>query len=166
MHPRIFARSLGLIGLASTLALSTAWAQQPQTVRIRGTIEQVEGTTYVVKTRDGVDYKVMVPDKSEIVAVVKSSLASVKQGSFVGATGMPQPDGSQKALEVHIFPESMRGSGEGHREWDLQPKSTMTNASVEQIVSSVDGQTIMVKYKGGEKKIIVSPDTPVVAFVL
>jgi hypothetical protein len=166
MHRRIFVRSLGMIGLASTLAVSTTWAQQPQTVRIRGTIEKVEGAAYAVKSRDGVDYKVTLADNPQIAAVVRSSLASVKQGSFVGVTGMPQADGSQKALEVHIFPESMRGTGEGSYPWDLKPNSTMTNASVDQTVASVDGQTMMVKYKDGEKKIIVSPDTPVVAYVL
>jgi Domain of unknown function (DUF5666) len=160
------ARSSGLIGMTLAYSISAVWAQQPETVRIRGTIEKVEGATYAVKSRDGVDYKVTLADNPQIAAVIQSSLANVKQGSFVGVTGMPQADGSQKALEVHIFPESMRGTGEGSYPWDLKPKSTMTNASVDQAVSSVDGQTMTVKYKDGEKKIIVSPDTPVVAYVL
>ena len=78
---------------------------------------------------------------------------------------MPQPDGSQRALEVHVFPEAMRGTGEGHRAWDLQPQSTMTNGNIEQTVVGVDGQTLTLSYKGGEKKIVVPPDTPVVSFV-
>ena len=83
----------------------------------------------------------------------------------MGIGAMPQSDGTQRALEVLIFPEAMRGTGEGHYPWDLQPKSTMTNGNVEQVVTSVDGGTLTVKYKDGEKKIIVPPDVPVVAFV-
>jgi hypothetical protein len=142
-----------------------AWAQQSQTIRLRGAIERLEGETYVVKSRDGVDYRVTVPDNPQIAGVVNASLADIKPGSFVGVTGMPQAEGSQKALEVHIFPESMRGSGEGHYSWDLRPQSTMTNAKVEQIVASVEGQTLMVKYKDGEQKIIVGPETPIVAYL-
>ena len=92
-------------------------------------------------------------------------MADIKQGSFVGITAMPQPDGSQSALEVHIFPESMRGTGEGHYPWDLRPQSTMTNANVEQVVAGVDGQTLTMKYKDGEKKIVVPASTPIVTYV-
>ncbi len=158
-------RGVAAAGLGLAFAASAASAQQPQTIRIRGTIERVEGETYVVKSRDGVDYKVTVADNPQIAGVVNASLADIKQGSFVGVTGMPQADGSQKALEVHIFPESMRGSGEGHYPWDLPPQSTMTNANVEQTVASVEGQTLTVKYKDGEQKIIVSPEKPIVAYV-
>jgi hypothetical protein len=97
--------------------------------------------------------------------VVKASLADIKQGLFVGVTAMPQADGSQAALEVHIFPEAMRGTGEGHYSWDLRPKSTMTNANVDQVVAAVDGQTLTLKYKDGEKTIFVATDTPIVAYV-
>ena len=158
-------RAVAAAGLGLFLAVSTARAQQPQTIRIRGTIERVEGDAYVVKSRDGIDYKVTVADHPQIAGVVSASLADIKQGSFVGVTGMPQADGSQKALEVHIFPESMRGTGEGHYPWDLRPQSTMTNANVEQTIASVEGQTLMVKYKDGEKKIIIGPETPIVAYV-
>ena len=119
----------------------------------------------MVKSRDGVDYRVTVADNPQIAVVVNASLADFKQGSFVGVAGMPQADGSQKALEVHIFPELMRGSGEGHYRWDLRPQSTMTNATVEQTVTSIEGQTLVVKYKEGEQKIIVSPETPIVAYL-
>ena len=102
-------------------------------------------------------------DNAPIRAVVKQSMADIKQGSFVGVTGMPQPDGSQKALEVHIFPEAMRGTGEGHRPWDLEPKSTMTNATVEQ-VTSVGEHEIHLKYKDGDKKIVVGPECPIVTY--
>src|SRR6478735_6883159 len=142
--------------------IATALAQD--TVRVRGTIERIDGSTYVVKARDGAELKVALADNPQIAGVVKASLSDIKQGSFVGVTAMPKADGSQSALEVHIFPEAMRGTGEGHYPWDLQPQSTMTNANVEQTVSAVDGQTLTLKYKDGEKKIIVPPDAPVVAF--
>jgi hypothetical protein len=150
---RTTTRSLGIIGLAAMLAAPLAWAQESAPVRVRGTIERVDGAIYVVKARDGAELKVTLADNSQIAGVVKASLSDIKQGSFVGVTAMPQHDGSLSAAEVHIFPESMRGTGEGHYPWDLQPQSTMTNANVEQISSAVDGQTLTLKYKDGEKKI-------------
>ena len=136
-----------------------AKAQEPP-VRVRGTIERVEGDIYIVKARDGGELKVKLADNATVVALVKASLADIKQGSYVGVAGMPQADGSQKALEVHIFPEAMRGTGDGHRGWDLQPSSTMTNGNVEQTAASSDGQVLTLKYKDGEKKIVVPADTP------
>jgi hypothetical protein len=151
---------------AATFALllaASAWAQD--TVRVRGTIERVDGNTIAVKSRDGAELKVALADKALIVAIVKASMADIKQGSFVGVTGMPQADGSQRAIEVHIFPEAMRGTGEGHYAWDLRPGSTMTNANVEQTVTGVDGHTLSVKYKDGEKKITVPPDATIVTYM-
>jgi hypothetical protein len=148
---------VALMGLASH-----AWAQD--TVRLRGAIERVDGPVYVIKARDGSEVKVALADSALVVKIVKASLADVKVGSFVGITAMPQVDGSQKAVEVHIFPEAMRGTGEGHYAWDLQPKSTMTNANVEQVVAGVDGQTLTMKHKDGETKIVVPPDVPVVTY--
>jgi Domain of unknown function (DUF5666) len=151
---------------AATFALllaASAWAQD--TVRVRGTIERVDGNTIAVKSRDGSELKVALADKALIVAIVKASMADIKQGSFVGVTGMPQADGSQRAIEVHIFPEAMRGTGEGHYAWDLRPGSTMTNANVEQTVTGVDGHTLSVKYKDGEKKITVPPDATIVTYM-
>ena len=92
--------------------------------------------------------KVKLPDNVMVVALTKASLADIKQGSYVGVAGMPQPDGSQKALEVHIFPEAMRGTGDGHRGWDLQPSSTMTNGAVEQTAASSDGQMLHAEIQG------------------
>jgi hypothetical protein len=155
-------RTLGLAALV--LAALGCAANAQDTVRVRGTIKRVEGPVYVVKARDGAELKITLMDNGIVVAIVKASLADIKPGLFVGSTGMPQPDGSQKAIEVHIFPEAMRGTGEGHYPWDLQADSTMTNANVEESVASVDGQTLTLKYKTGEKKIIVTPQTVVVAY--
>jgi hypothetical protein len=143
---------------------SVAAASAQDTVRVRGTIERVEGPVYVIKSRDGAEHKVTLADNALVVAIVRASLADIKPGQFVGSTGMPQPDGSQKAIEVHIFPEAMRGTGEGYYAWDLQADSTMTNANVEESVAGVDGQTLTLKYKAGEKKIIVTPQTTVVTY--
>jgi hypothetical protein len=142
-----------------------AWAQDPPPVRIRGTIERVDGATLVIKARDGAELKVTVVDNPQIAGIIKASLSDIKQNSFVGVTAMPQPDGSLNAVEVHIFPESMRGTGEGHYPWDLQPQSTMTNSNVEQVVSAVDGRTLTLKYKDGEKKITVPANAPIVTYV-
>jgi len=134
-------------------------------VRLRGTVDRMEGPMYVIKLSDGREAKVSPTENALMVAIVKASLSDIKQGSFVGSTGMPQADGSQKAIEVHIFPEAMRGTGEGHYPWDLRPQSTMTNANVEQTVAGVNGQMLTVKYKDGEKKILVTPDTMIVTYV-
>ena len=147
------------------LFVITSIANAQGTARLRGTVERMEGPMYVVKLRDGTEAKVSLAENGAVVAIVKASLADIKQGSFVGSTGMPQADGSQKAIEVHIFPETMRGTGEGHYPWDLRPQSTMTNANVEQTVAGVDGQLLTLKYKDGEKKILVTPDTIIVTYV-
>ena len=155
----------GAFAAASFALMCTALPVSAQeTVRVRGTIERVEGPIFVVKNRDGAEVKLTVTDNPLFVAIVKSTMTDIKPGMFVGSTGMTQPDGSQKAIEVHIFPESMRGTGEGHYDWDLKPQSKMTNANVEQTVAGVDGQMLSVKYKDGEKKILVTPDTAIVTY--
>ena len=159
------AGSLGMIAVAAILTAPPAWAQDSPPVRVRGTIERVEGSIYVVKARDGAELKLTLADNPQIAGIVKASLADIKQGAFVGVTAMPQADGSLSALEVHIFTEAMRGTGEGHYPWDLRPQSTMTNGNVEQIGTAVDGGTLTMKYKDGEKKIFVPADTPIVAYV-
>ena len=161
---RMLQRVLAAASLALVCTVLPASAQE--TVRIRGTIESVAGDGYVVKNRDGAEYKVVVTDPGLYVAIVKSTMADIKPGMFVGATGMTQPDGSQKAIEVHIFPESMRGTGEGHYDWDLKPNTKMTNANVEQTVAGVEGPVLSVKYKDGEKKVMVTPETAVVTYVV
>jgi hypothetical protein len=161
--------SMTRVGAASLTALTVfataAWAQQPPTVRIRGTIEAVDGSMLTVKSRDGTDLKVNMTDKVQITGVTKIAMSEIKPGSYIGVSAMPEPDGTQRALAVHIFPEAMRGASEGFQAWDLRPNSTMTNATVAETVASTDGQNITVKYKGGEKKVVVPPDTPIVTFV-
>lgn len=154
------------LALAAALVATSTVAQQPGMVRVRGTIEKVDGQTLSVKSRDGSMLTVKLADKARVTAMVKASLADIKVGTFVGVTAMPQPDGSQKAVGLHIFMDAQKGVvPERFSQWDRQPGSTMTNADVTSTVSSVDVQVMMVKYADGEKKIIVPPDTPVVKFV-
>jgi hypothetical protein len=156
---------LRIAAAGMTLVAATwAWAQQPQTVRVRGTIAAVDGSLLTIKTRDGSEVKAKLADNATINATIKAPFSDIKQGSFIGVTGMPQPDGSQRCVEIHIFPEAMRGTGEGHQPWDLQPQSTMTNATVDQMVTAVGDHTLMLKYKDGEKKIVVGPDCPIVTY--
>ena len=159
----LISSTLAASGFALVCLALPASAQE--TVRIRGTIESIDGPVFVVKNRDGAELKLTVTDKPLFVAIVKATMADIKPGMFVGSTGVTQPDGSQKAIEVHIFPESMRGTGEGHYDWDLKPQTKMTNANVEQTVAGVDGQMLSVKYKDGEKKVLVTPETAVVTYV-
>jgi len=159
-------RVFGVAGFALLLTTSASFAQQPPPVRIRGTVEAVDGAVLTVKSRDGqTTYKVKVADNVAVRGIIKATLADIKESSFIGVTGMPQSDGSQKAVEIHIFPEALRGTGEGHRPWDLMPNSTMTNATVAQMVKGVSGQEITLKYKEGEKKIVVTPQTEIVTYV-
>src|ERR1700737_768644 len=158
-------RSLTAAGLAVILPASMAWSQDATPVRVRGTIERIESPVFLVKSRNGAELKIVLADNAVAFGGVKATLADIKAGSFVGIGAMPQSDGTQRALEVLIFPETMRGVGEGHYPWDLQPKSTMTNGNVEQVITSVDGGTLTVKYKDGEKKILARPESPFVAFV-
>jgi hypothetical protein len=155
--------SFALVAALATQAI----AQQPPapTVRIRGTIEAVDGPMLSIKSRDGADMKVKMTDNAAVFAVVKTDLSEVKQGSYIGVTAMPDPDGTQRAIAVHIFPENQRGAAEGFRPWDARANSTMTNATVAETVKGTDGQNILVKYKDGEKKVVVPPGTPVVTFV-
>src|SRR6202790_3058974 len=157
-------RALASLAIVSVLG-SAAWAQQPPTVRIRGTIESVEGPMLMIKTREGTDLKVRMTDNVAVFGVAKTSLSEIKQGSYIGVTALPEPDGTQKAVAVHIFPENQRGAAEGFRPWDERPGSTMTNATVAETVAGTSGQNILVKYKDGEKKVVVPPDTPIVTFV-
>jgi hypothetical protein len=143
-----------------------AIAQQPPTPsRVRGTIESVDGDVLSVKSRSGEDVKLRMTGDIRVVGIIKIALSDIKVGSFIGTTTVPGPDGGQNAVEVHVFPEAMRGTGEGSRPYDLRPNSTMTNATVDQSVVGNDGHTLLIKYKDGEKKVLVSAETPVVTYV-
>ena len=150
--------------LAATAASAQAPAPAPQTVRLRGVIEKVDGNTVTAKSDKGDEVKINLADKMMVVGVVKATMADIKEGSYIGSGAMPQPDGSQKAIEVHIFAESMRGTGDGHRPWDGAPNSTMTNGTVGTTVTGVTGPVVTVKYKDGEKNIVVGPDVPIVRY--
>jgi hypothetical protein len=159
-----------LVGLMAVLPAVPALAQA-ETRRVRGTVEKVDGPRLLVKTRDGEDLVVAAPMGVPFVAVIPATLADLKPGTFVGSGALPQPDGSLEAIEVHIFPEAMRGTGEGHRPWDGAGKATsdaaqatMTNANIDTAVGAVDGSTLTLKYKDGEKKLKVTPKTAIVTY--
>ena len=153
--------ALALVATSSILAL----AQQTSPSRVRGTIESVDGQTLMVKSRSGEDVKLTMAGDIRVVGIVKIALSDIKVGSFIGTTTVPGPDGGNNAVEVHVFPEDMRGTGEGSRPYDLKPNSSMTNATVAESVVGNDGHTLLIKYKDGEKKVVVGSDTPVVTYV-
>jgi hypothetical protein len=165
-------KTLTMIGAACALLLASAAFAQDKPMRVRGTVEQIDGAMMTVKSREGDTLKVKLADEVKVVALVKSSLADIKPNSFVGSTAMPQPDGTWKAVEVHIFPEEMRGTGEGDRPYDYKPQSTMTNGTVNSLakttmtgtVASEEGTTLTLDYKGGSKKIDVTPQTVIVSY--
>ncbi len=158
-------RTLGVAGLALMLSASTALAQQAPTVRVRGEITKVDGTTLQVKLRSGENATVKLADPPRIAAMVKSSLAEIKEGSFIGVSAMPQPDGTQKAYGIHIFMDSQKGVvADRFSDWDSRPGSTMTNANVATTVAGKDGQDLLVKYKDGEKKVLIPPGTPIAKY--
>ena len=148
------------------LAAASAFAQPPPTVRVAGTVESFDGHVLAIKSAKLGAVKVNLTGDAAVFGVSKATLADVKPGAFIGVGAMPQPDGSQRAIQVTVFAEVQRGLGEGHRPWDARPNSTMTNGAVEQTVASVDGQVLMVKYKGGEQKIVVPPDAVIRAYVV
>jgi hypothetical protein len=154
-------RALGAAAIALFFA-TTAVAQQP--TRIRGQIEKADGGMFALKTRDGATVDVKVADDARVAALVKASLADIKPDSFIGVAGMPQADGSIEAFSVHIFLPAQRGVvPDRHGPWDAKPGSTMTNAVVESSVTEKSGQILTVKYKDGEKKIVVTPATMITA---
>ena len=159
---RLILASLALAGVLGPDSSATA----QDVVRVRGTIERIEGDVYVVKARDGGStLRLTLVADAGVAASVKSAFSDIKPGTYIGVAGLPQADGTQRALEVHIFHESMRGTGEGHRPWDRQPNSTMTNATVDQVIDVVDGHTVTVKYTGGEQRIYIPPDTVIVTYL-
>jgi hypothetical protein len=141
-----------------------SWAQQ-QTVRVVGAIEGFDGQMLSIRSDKLGDVKVSLTPNAAVFGVAEAKLADIKPGAYIGVGAMPQSDGSQRALQVTILAESQRGLSEGHRPWDARPNSTMTNGTVDQTVASVDGPVLMVKYKDGEKKIVVPPDAVILAYM-
>ncbi|MFL6789646.1 MAG: hypothetical protein ACJ8EE_00510 [Bradyrhizobium sp.] len=160
-----FIRPLTAVVMVATSSLYAVAQQPPSPSRVRGTIEGVQGDVLDVKSRSGEEYKLHMAGDLRVLGVAKISLSDIKVGSFIGTTTVPGSDGSQKAVEVHVFPDDMRGTGEGSRPYDLRPNSSMTNATVAESVVGNDGHTLVVKYKDGEKKVQVSAETPVVTYV-
>jgi len=165
VHRSTLTRPLIAVAMVVASSLYAIAQQPPSPSRVRGTIEGVDGDVLAVKSRSGEDVKLRMTGDMRVVGIAKISLDDIKVGSFIGTTTVPGLDGEQKAVEVHVFPEDMRGTGEGSRPFDLRHNSTMTNATVAQTVAGNDGQTLTIKYKDGEKKVAVSPDTPVVTYV-
>lgn len=167
--PRPLLATAAALGLAAMALLpAAASAQSADTVRIRGTLVRVDASTLVVQDRNGEVVSLARPADLSVSEVYPIKLSAIKRGSFIGTAAMPQPDGTQKALEVVVFPEAARGTGEGHRPWDLLPESTMTNATVADLAAAPKsvrgGQQLHLTYKGGEKTVVVPPDVPVVTF--
>jgi hypothetical protein len=161
-----------LIAGIITLSPVAVFAAGPS-MNVRGTITRVDGNTLEINERDGKSAKVRLADNAKIASVAKASLSDIKPGSFIGTAATPKTDGTLQAIEIHIFPESMRGTGEGNRAWDLAPKSSMTNGTVSQRpnkigenkVSKVEGNSLTVEYNGGTKVVVTTPSTQVVTLV-
>ncbi len=160
----ISTRRAAAVAVSLLLAASAALAQN-KPVRVRATIEKIDGNTLQVKLNSGESAAVKLADNARVLGIEKVSIGEVKVGNYVGVSSMPQTDGSEKAMHVHIFPEAMRGVAEGHFPWDSRAGSMMTNAAVESTVAGNDGQTLTVKYKDGEKKIIVPPEAVIVKYL-
>ncbi len=161
LRPLSYLVALTLISAAALADVALA-QQQPPPVRIRGEIESVDGNRLTINERGGETVQVQLADQPRILAVLPAELESVEPGTFVGTAAVPQPDGTLRALELVVFPEEMRGSGEGHYPWDLTPESSMTNATVETVVSEAKGNALTLTYPGGEQTIVVPPEAPIV----
>ncbi len=159
-------RSIAHLTAALALIVTTApaLAQTPRPGIVRGAIVSVDGANVVVKTRSGEIVNLRLKHQQKIDAVVPAALADIKPGVFVGAAAMPAADGTLTAMEVHIFPEAARGTGEGFRPFDLAPGSTMTNANISAVIDSVSGPKLTLTYKGGEQTVVVDKATPIVTF--
>lgn len=161
------ALSIAALAVTTSLLAQTPAPAAPQ-LRLRATIEKIDATSITIKERSGEVITLVRPATMDVTEVYPIALADIKAGSYIGTAAMPQADGSQLALEVLVFPEAMRGAGEGHRPWDLQPQSTMTNATVADLAAAPlavpGGQKMTLKYKDGEKVVIVPASAPVVTF--
>jgi hypothetical protein len=166
---RVLWVALTAVAVGIVVATSTGYAEQQKLVRVRGTIEKIDGQNLEVKSREGKTIKVRMTDDARFTAMVKASLKDLTPDTYIGVTAMPQADGSQRAVAIHIFQAKQRGTGEGHRPWDLQPGSTMTNAAIATTVAGTDGQVVTVRYKTkdkvDEKRVVVTDKTAIVRYV-
>ena len=153
---------LGALAVAALLGIGASSAQAADAVRTRGTVVRLDGGMLVVHPKTGADVTISLSEKFAVLAVVKSSMAEIKPGAFIGTATTTKPDSTLRSMEVVVFPEGMKGTGEGHYPWDLPGASMMTNATVTNAVKGVDGQTVTMAYKGGEKKVEIPTDVPVV----
>ena len=156
--------------LAFALAVMSASAAAqpfaPQTMRISGTIERLDGDDVTIHAIEGGGTTtVHLTENAAVYGIERTTLADIRPGSFIGAGAVPQADGTQRAVRVTVFPESLRGLGEGFRPWDRTPGGTMTNATVAETVKSVDGRVVTVKYKDAEKRIVIPPDARILAYL-
>jgi hypothetical protein len=155
-------------GIAVLLVTFAEAQQKPQVVRIRGTIEKIDGQNLVVRSRDGANVNVRMADDVRLTAMVRASLTDLTPDTYIGVTSMPQADGGLNAVAIHIFQPKQRGTGEGHRDWDLRPGSLMTNAAIETTAAGTDGQVVTVRYKQGDKvdskRVLVTPKTVIVRY--
>ena len=165
VHRSTLTRPLAIVVMVVASSLYAIAQQPPSPSRVRGTIEAVDGQVLTVRSRAGEEVKLRMTEDIRVVGIAKIALSDIKVGSFIGTTTVPGPDGAANAIEVHVFPEDMRGTGEGSRPFDLRPNSTMTNATVAETVVGNEGHMLTIKYKDGEKKVAVTPDTPVVTYV-
>jgi len=155
----------GLVAL-SCIAIAPPGADaQPAPVRVRGTIESINGDLLIVKGRDGRNVTMRMAASVSVAGVEKISLSDIKPGAYIGVTTVADAQGNQKATEVHLFPEALRGAGEGTQAWDTAPGSSMTNGGLDKIVEGNDGHMLTVKYRSGEKQVTVGPETEVVRLV-
>jgi len=165
---RMVHMAFAMVAVGTLAATSISYGQE-KLVRIRGAIEKIDGQNLEVKSRDGKNVKAVMSENVRFTAMVKASLNDLTPDTYIGVTAMPQADGSQKAIAIHIFQPAQRGTGEGHRPWDLQPGSTMTNAAIATTVAGSDGQVVTVRYKDkdkvDEKKVIVTPQTVIVRYL-
>lgn len=161
--PRLTSVSAAAALVALCIAGSALAQDKP--ARVRGEIVSLDGSTMTVKALDGSALTIKLADKVGVSGIVPFRIEEIKPNDYIGVSSIPQPDGTQRAIHVHVFPEALRGVAEGHFPWDNQPQSMMTNATVAETVKGVDGQTITVKYKDGEKKIVVPKEAPIVTYV-
>jgi hypothetical protein len=157
-------RTLAALLIAAVSAAAVAQAPANPPVRIRGTVEKIEGTNLTIKANNGQSMSVKLADNYTVMGVAKAGLADVSSGKFIGTTTVGERNGALVALEVHIFPENMRGTGEGHYDWDLRPESKMTNANVANVTSMGKDRVLTVQYKGGEKKVLIPENAVIVSF--